>query len=376
MAATQTSRASQDHALRLISSDSHVNLQHDVVKQHLAAKHHDAYDAAVAEFQSRVFGGGAGGANSSGGAGAANQVMMRDYTHPAYGRAGHSDPHERLKDMDTDGVDAEVLYSEVSAFRFLYLIEDGWRESTRAFNDALGAFGAVDPKRLVVSYQIPIHDIDFAVEEVQRVANLGAKSLQLPVFPGELGFPEYFDARYDPLWALIQELDLPICCHIGLNTGLDDLARRDPTPQKGVMVPMVAFFTAEAFGMWILGGVLERFPRLKLVFVEPGVGWVPWYLDIIDDMKVRQGYQFPAITELPSTYFHRNISLTFIDEPDTIQLLRHKIGVRNIMWSSDYPHPVSSWPNSRALVDKMFEDLPSDERELIVSGNAARVWGL
>jgi uncharacterized protein len=357
-----------DSTVRLISSDSHVNLTHDVVKRYLAPTYHAAYDAAVAEFQSRVFGGGAG---------AANTAMMRDYTHPAYGRAGHSDPHERLKDMDTDGVEAEVLYSEVSAFRFLYLIEDGWREATRAFNDALGAFGAVDPKRLIVSYQIPIHDIDFAVEEVRRVVSTyDAKSLQLPVFPNELGFPEYFDARYDPLWTLIQELDLPICCHIGLNTSLNDLARRDPTPQKGVMVPMVAFCTAEAFGMWILSGVLERFPRLKLVFVEPGVGWVPWYLDIIDDMKTRQGYQFPAISELPSTYFHRNIWLTFIDEPDTIQLLRHKIGVENIMWSSDYPHPVSSWPNSRVLVEKALADLPDEERDLIVSGNAARVWGL
>jgi predicted TIM-barrel fold metal-dependent hydrolase len=302
--------------------------------------------------------------------------MMRAYTHPAAGRAGHSDPHERLKDMDADGVDAEVLYCEVSAFRFLYLIKDGWRESTRAFNDALGDFGSVDPKRLVVSHQIPIHDIDFAVEEVSRVAALGARSLQLPVFPNELGFPEYFDSRYDPLWSTIQDLDLPICCHIGLNTQLEDLARRDPTPQRGVMVPMTAFCTAEAFGMWMLSGVLERFPKLKLVFVEPGLGWVAWYLYIIDDMNTRQSYEFPAISELPSFYFHRNIHLTYIDEPDSIQLLRHKIGVRNIMWSSDYPHPVSSWPNSRALVDNQFVGIPDDERELIVSGNAARVWNL
>jgi predicted TIM-barrel fold metal-dependent hydrolase len=125
--------------------------------------------------------------------------------------------------------------------------------------------------------------------------------------------------------------------------------------------------------MWILGGA-QRF-RPQAGVRRPGVGWVPWYLAIIDDMKCGRA-TVPAITELPSTYFHRNISLTFIDEPDTIHLLRHKIGVRNIMWSSDYPHPVSSWPNSRALVDKMFEDVPADERELIVSGNAARVWGL
>ena len=237
-------------------------------------------------------------------------------------------------------------------------------------------FGSVDPKRLVVSYQIPIHDVRAAVAEVERVVALGGKSLQLPVFPAELGLPDYYHDEYAPLWSVIQESGLPICCHIGLNTTLDDLARRDPTPQRGVMVPMTAFCTAEAFGMWILGGVLERFPGLNLVFVEPGVGWVPWYLYIVDDMKTRQGYEYPAITELPSTYFRRQIHLTFIDEPDLMGSLRQGIGVENVMWSSDYPHPVSSWPSSREIVERQFADVSDDERALIVAGNAARVWHL
>ncbi len=142
------------------------------------------------------------------------------------------------------------------------------------------------------------------------------------------------------------------------------------------MVPMTAFCTAEAFGMWILGGVLERFPGLNLVFVEPGVGWVPWYLYIVDDMETRQGYEFPAITELPSTYFRRQIHLTFIDEPDLMGSLRQGIGVENVMWSSDYPHPVSSWPSSREIVERQFADVSDDERALIVAGNATRVWHL
>jgi predicted TIM-barrel fold metal-dependent hydrolase len=352
--------------LRLISSDSHVTVSHDDVKAKLPASLHAEYDDAVAAFA----------ATMRRDSGQANQAMMREYDHPAWNRPGKGDPNERLHDMDTDGVEAEVLYCEVSAYRYLYLLKNGWRDATRAFNDTLHDFSSVDPKRLVVSYQIPIHDIDAAIAEVRRVVELGAKSLQLPVYPNELGLPEFFDERYDPLWATIQETDLPICCHIGLNTNLDDLARRDPTPQRGVMVPMVALSTAEAFGMWMLSGVLERFPRLKLVFVEPGVGWVAWYLFIIDDMATRQKYDFPAIKELPSFYFHRNISLTYIDEPDAVQLLRHRIGVRNIMWSSDYPHPVSSWPNSQALVAKQFEGVPDDERDLIVAGNATRVWNL
>ena len=165
-----------------------------------------------------------------------------------------------------------------------------------------------------MSYQIPIHDIDLAVAEVERVATLGAKSLQLPVFPNQVGQLDYYDDRYKPLFATIEETGLPICCHIGLKTSLDDVARRDPTPNKGVMVPLTPLMTAEAFGMWIMGGVFEQFPGLKVVFVEPGLTWVAWWLDIVDDMAKRQGYEFPVITELPSTYFHRNIFLTFIDE--------------------------------------------------------------
>jgi predicted TIM-barrel fold metal-dependent hydrolase len=128
--------------------------------------------------------------------------------------------------------------------------------------------------------------------------------------------------------------------------------------------------------MWILGGVLERFPRLKLVFVEPGLGWVAWWLQTVDDMVLRQGYEFPALTELPSAYFHRSVALTFIEELDAVQHLRHRLGTENIMWSTDYPHPVTSWPHSRAIVDEQLAGVPERERELIVAGNAARVWNL
>jgi predicted TIM-barrel fold metal-dependent hydrolase len=158
--------------------------------------------------------------------------------------------------------------------------------------------------------------------------------------------------------------------------GLADLARRDPTPQKCIVPPMVAMSTGEALGMWLLTGLLERFPKLKIVFVEPGLGWIAWYLSIVDDMVKRQKYELPGLRELPSFYFHRNVGVTYIEEQDALEFLRHRLGVHNIMWSSDYPHPVSSWPSSRALVDGQFRGIPDEERDLIVAGNAARVWNL
>ena len=367
---------------RLISADDHVDVRHDQVKANLATTFHADYDKALMDFAASM---GATRSVEANQRWRAQQGLDPDapvvgmgsgLTGRAFGRAGHSDPLERLKDMDADGVEASSSYCEVSAFRYLYLLARGAAEATRAFNTTLAEFASADPARLVVSYQIPIHDVDAAVAEVRWAAANGCRSLQLPVFPAELGLPDYWDARYDALWAAVQEADLPICCHIGLNTRLEDLAVRDPTPQKGIFVPMVGLSSGEAFGMWLLTGIFARFPRLKVVFVEPGLGWVSWWLYLVDDMASRQGYQFPGLTGLPSEHFRQNIFLTFIDEPDAMKHAHDRLGVENIMWSSDYPHPVTSWPHSRSLVDEMFRDVPDHERDLVLSGNAARVWNI
>jgi uncharacterized protein len=367
---------------RLISADDHVDLAHDQVKAHLATKHHADYDAAVQEFRLSMAPMQSVEANQRWreqlglDAGESVAGMGANRNHAAFGRAGHTDAAARLCDMDEDGVQASSSYCEVSAFRYLYLLKHGSAEATRAFNTALGEWASPAPDRLVVSYQIPIHDIDAAVAEVRWAAAVGCKSLQLPVFPTELGLPDYWDGRYDALWAAIQDVDLPICLHIGMNTRLEELARRDPTPQKAIFVGMVALSTGEPLGMWVLTGVLERFPRLKVVFVEPGIGWVSWWLYIADDFVQRQGYEFPGLKRLPSEYFRQNVHLTFIDEPDAIKHAHDRLGIENIMWSSDYPHPVSSWPRSQEIAHRMFADADEHDRELVLWKNAARVWNL
>jgi predicted TIM-barrel fold metal-dependent hydrolase len=206
---------------RLISSDSHVQTTHDAVKQHLAGKFHNEYDAVVNAEQRAM-------AEKFG---KERMAMARMFTHEAWGRPGHHDPGERLKDMDCDGVDAEVLYCEVGAFRIYHKMKNSWPEAFAAFNDTLVDFASADRRRLLVSYQIPLIDIDYAVKEVERLARQGARSVQLPSFPADLGLPDYHDRRYDPIWSALQEADIPISHHLEVKTSLGEVYLRDPTPQ-------------------------------------------------------------------------------------------------------------------------------------------------
>jgi predicted TIM-barrel fold metal-dependent hydrolase len=347
---------------RLISADSHVLVKPDDVRARLPQRLVGDYDnalAAQAVADKELRGG---------------QVMSLEAFDLEGSRSpGYFDAEARLKDMDRDGVDVEVLYSELSSFRHFHLVKDGWRDVARAFNDHLADFAAVDPKRLVVSYQIPIIEIDHAIAEVQRLAAAGARSVQLPNYPAELGFADYHDARYDPLWSALEETNISISQHLGPKASLWDVYRRDPLPQKAIFTSLPAMALAENMAWWILTGILERHPGLRIVFVEPGLAWVPYYLDILDR---RVGtYDFPDITELPSEYYRRNMSLTFMDDPRGVAM-RHELGVENIMWSTDFPHPATTWPNSQDFVARNFEGVPEDETQLMVCGNAARAYGL
>ena len=247
---------------RIISSDSHVSVQHDDVKAHLATRLHDEYDAALMQAYREMLGGNAAKANQGG-----NEIK-----HASWGRPGYSEPHERLRDMDIDGVDIEVLYCEVSAYRYLYLLADRRGRGDARVQRHAARLRVGRPEPPVVTYQVPIHDIDLAVTEIERVAAMGGKSLQLPVFPAELGQPDYFHERYDRMWAAISASGLPVCCHIGLNTALDQLADRDPTPRLAWTLSCMPLSACEALGMWLLTGILTRYPELKIVFVEPGLG--------------------------------------------------------------------------------------------------------
>ena len=348
---------------RLISADSHVAISIADVRQRVPSSLHEAFDDAFAQQA-------AAEAELRGG----KKLSLEDWDMEAMHDPGYRDPHARLAAMDRDGVYAEVLYSEVSAFRSFGLVKGDWKPISRAFSDAMGDFAAVDPNRLAVSYQVPIIDIDYAVSEVQRLAGIGARSVHLPNFPSELGLPDYHETVYDPLWSALQETGLSISHHLGNRHWLYDVFRRDPTPQCAIFTSLPALALSEVIAWWILTGTLERFPGLQIVFVEPGLYWIPGFLAQLD-RKADGRYSLPGVELRPSEYFRRNMAVTFMDDMVGLQA-RHDIGIDNILWSTDFPHPATTWPNSVAIVDEQFAGIPDDERQAITSTNAARIYNL
>ena len=336
---------------RLISADSHVAVDLAVIRERVPANLHQAFDdaiAAQAAIDQELRGG--------------RQMSSADFDMEAYTHPGYKEPHARLEAMDRDGVQAEVLYSEVSAFRSFGLVQGDWKPISRAFTDHLAEFAAVAA---------------------------GARSVHLPNFPSEIGLPDYWDESYDPLWSVLQETGISISHHLGVRNWLFDVFRRDPTPQAAVFTSLPSLALAEVLGLWLLSGTLERFPDLQIVFVEPGLYWIPGYLQAMDRRYEGGVYSIPAIHTKPSEIFRRQMAITFMDDAAGLKLrhdigfwaeqwhgLRHDIGVENILWSTDFPHPATTWPNSEAVVDRQMDGIPADERELMVAGNASRIYHL
>jgi predicted TIM-barrel fold metal-dependent hydrolase len=356
---------------RIISADSHVAIRDDAVLRQLASKFHEDYRNArqrhMAELAKRM----------KKKPGQQASMPSQDQPWQAAGRKGEYDPIERLKDMDIDRVDAEVLYCDVLCGTSFYGMQNGGRAAAfEAFNNAALEFSSHDAKRLLPVYLVPIVDVDESVREVQRLAAAGARALMLPLYPSDLDLPHYSDRGYDKLWGAIQETGLPISQHVGANQALFDIMAYDPTPAKGVFQSLPPIFMAEALAGWIVPGTLERFPALRIVLVEAGLGWIPYFLERLDTMKHNHGWDhYGMLKELPSEVFQRQMFVTFEEDQFGVAQ-RERIGVDNMMWATDYPHPDSTWPHSQKVLETHFRDVPVEEARRMIGGNAARVYGL
>ncbi len=309
-------------------------------------------------------------------------------------RPGCYDGAERLKDLDLDGVDAEILFPpQRTVGHFLGDEDDDFvLAGIDAYNNFLWEqFCAPDRSRLVGMAQIPSLGIDVAVDSLRKAKARGFKGVVISMWPS--GGDSISDED-DPFWAAAQDEGMTVCNHINMQSRKSRIATRKAAIASGVgggvlgrtgpnanakavggLGGVFGPATSTISGL-IFTGVFERFPGLQVAMIEIGVGWIPHFLEQMDDRYWRnRSWGKVPITEPPSFYWYRNMSASFITDRIGIAN-RHAAGLDNIMWSTDYPHHGNDWPYSRKVIDEHMTGVPAEEKAKIIGGNAVRVFNL
>lgn len=290
-------------------------------------------------------------------------------------RPGGHDPKARLSEMREDGVSAEVLYP--SFCMDLYGLSDAALQEAcfRVYNDWIIEYCSVAPDRLFGIGNVSCFNIANAVKELEHCKKsglCGAMIWQVP--PDE--FPLHGD-HYDPLWAAAQEMQMPISLHI--LTGKPYPFPRPVTPRIAhIYFPYVVndklLYAANALSDLIAGGVLERYPRLKIVLVENEVSWLPFVMSQFDKYWSRGNVQGKMKLN-PGEYFDRQVYATFFNDPPS-KMMVGEWGTNNFMWSNDYPHPNSTWPKSRDVIQRDLGHLAADKKKRLLSQNVQALYNI
>ena len=281
---------------------------------------------------------------------------------------GAYDPRIRMKDMEAEGIWAELLFPTVGQWCFQIQSREVAIEAARTYNDWLYAiFMKVSP-RFVGAAMIPLVDIDDAVAEIRRVARMGYKAVLLPATPPVVA---YNDLRYEPIWQTVAQTAVWPSVHIG--TGADPMVTRGP---GGAIINYVetAFPIQRSALNVVAAGVFDRFPTMKLLCVEGGASWLPGLVERMEEAYRKHSmWVRPKLSRSPTEIIREHVCATFQHDRAFLDSLS-VIGNDAVMWGSDYPHRESTWPNSAEILDSIFAGVPTSVRNAITGGTFARFF--
>jgi predicted TIM-barrel fold metal-dependent hydrolase len=289
---------------------------------------------------------------------------------------GVRDPAKRLDEQLQDGIVGEVMYPSLNMFTYAIPDQEVAKAVFERHNDWIVDYCSVNPDRLIGIGCLPIPDVDDAISEMERSAKKGVRGFAIPahVDPNR----PYSHEDYDRFWAAAQDYGVPLTMHIFTGTSFDGgMPRHWGTPGGTIKGYTLCMTTAvNTMIDLICGGVCERFPKLKFVFSEFETGWVAHILQRLDHALYRTPkFAVDYLTMKPSEYFRRQMYVTFEDDEAGV-LTRHLIGVDNLLWGNDYPHHDAIWPHSMETLDRVFADVPDDEREKMVFDNTIALYNI
>ena len=303
--------------------------------------------------------------------------MLGDTSSPFAPRRGEFDATVRMQELDADGIAGEVIFPQMAPFgaglmqyRYPVTPEQSFA-GCQAYNRWLADFCSANPARQAGVALIDVEDIEATVKEIRAARAMGLwGGVLLPSSTGK--HPFYHHPRYEPIWAVCQELDIPVQSHSGWSPDYGDVPSA-----TAMFISEVDMWAQRPFTAMLWAGVFERYPNLKYMLTETGVGWVVEKLRVLDFKAASPMFKHfnRGLSMTPSGYFGRNCWLGASFMPEHEGRFRHQIGVDRLMWGSDYPHLEGTWPNTMKALNETFALYPEQEIRDILGLNAANAYG-
>jgi uncharacterized protein len=299
------------------------------------------------------------------------------------------DSAARVGFLDREGIQAQILYPNVGGFGNGYFLRLGDRElvstCVSAYNDFLTDWCSVAPDRLIAVTALPFWDVEFSIAELQRCVANGHRAVNFCNQPQDYGQPPLASTHWDPLWAAIQEAGVPVSFHVGggsMGTQFVDTAGMGWMTNFAKVSSLIFMDNMRCIADLIFGGVCHRFPDIKFVSVESGVGWLPSAMETFDWQWQNGGVrdEHPDYELLPSQIFERQIFGCFWFERqsalDAIERFPD-----NILFESDFPHPTCQHPGPRTpakrpreYATELLSGLPEATIDKVLHRNAATLY--
>ena len=263
-------------------------------------------------------------------------------------RPGAYDIHDRVRDMNVNGVLASMCFPTFPGFAGTWLAQAGDAHTSEiavaAYNDwHIDEWCGTYPGRFLPLAIAPVWDLDAVVREIDRVARKGCTAMSLPEVPYGIGLPSFYGDEWDPVFAALCDNDIAICMHIGVSFRMLPRPEGATTDQLIIMSPQMSALAATDL---IVSGTFNRFPDLKVALSEGGIGWIPFFLDRLDRHVENQTWTGLEIGASTGTeLFRKHFLGCFITDPSALRIA-DRIGTDVIAWECDYPHSDSTWPQS------------------------------
>ncbi|MCD9624857.1 amidohydrolase family protein [Rhabdothermincola salaria] len=300
-------------------------------------------------------------------------------------RKGCYDQEARLADMDANHVEASICFPNIlPRFCGQTFLERDDKElallCVKAYNDWMIEEWCAGPgkDRLIPLTMIPLWDVDLAVAEVRRCADLGSHNITFSENPVPLGLPSVHSGHWDPLFAVCEETDTVINMHIGSSSKMPSTAPDAPF----IISSTLTFQNAMGSVLdYTFGGVFDRFPDLRVAYSEGQAGWLPYVLERADKLweeRLLDDTGFGSkLPQPPSTYMKSNIWYCIFDD-ETAMANRDVIGIDRLTFEVDYPHADSTFPHTKDVAERMAAKAGLNDHEIyrFFRGNAIELYHL